>query len=69
MFSYHIGVSIIKQLYAILTYFRILENFGYAITNNASKNTAYLNHLLELLYIDLGKRRVMCIGHVINLVV
>jgi hypothetical protein len=69
MFSSYIGVSIIKQIHAILTHFRILDNFGYAIANNASKNTAYLNYLSELLYIDLGKRRVMYIGYVINLVV
>jgi hypothetical protein len=69
MFSSYIGVSIIKQIYAILTYFYILDNFSYAITNNASKNTAYLNYLSELLYIDLGKRYVIYIGYVINLVV
>jgi hypothetical protein len=68
MFGRHTGVSIAKQLHAILTHFRISENFGHAITNNASENTACLNHLSELLHIDLGKRRVMCMGHVINLV-
>jgi hypothetical protein len=69
MYSSYTGVSITKQIYAILTYFRISDNFGYAITNNASKNTACLDHLLELLKVDLDKRRVMCIGYVINLVV
>jgi hypothetical protein len=68
MHGSHIGVSITKQIHAILTHFRISNNFGYAIANNASKNTAYLDHLLELLKVDLDKRRVMCIGHVINLV-
>jgi hypothetical protein len=65
----HTGVSITKQIYAILTHFRISDNFGYAIANNASKNTACLDHLLELLKVDLDKRRMMCIGHIINLVV
>ena len=64
----HTGVSIAKQLKAILDHFRISEKFGYAIADNASENTACLNHLSELLNIDLDKRRVMCIGHVINLV-
>jgi hypothetical protein len=64
----HTGVSITKQIYAILTHFRISDNFGYAIANNASKNTACLDHLLELLKVDLDKRRMMCIGHIINLV-
>jgi hypothetical protein len=66
--SSHTGVSIAKQIHAILIHFRISDNFGYAITDNASKNTACLDHLLELLKVDLDKRRVMCIGHVINLV-
>jgi hypothetical protein len=64
----HTGVSITKQIYAILTHFRISDNFGYAIANNASKNTVCLDHLLELLKVDLDKRRMMCIGHIINLV-
>jgi hypothetical protein len=34
--SSHIGVSITKQIHAILTHFRISDNFGYAIANNAS---------------------------------
>jgi hypothetical protein len=66
--SSHIGVSIAKQIYAILTYFRISDNFGYAIANNASENTVYLDHLSELLKVDLDKRRVICIGYVIDLV-
>jgi hypothetical protein len=69
IYSSHIGVSIIKQIYAILTHFRISDNFGYTITNNASKNTACLDHLLELLKVDLDKRYMIYIGHVINLVV
>jgi hypothetical protein len=68
IYGSHIGVSIAKQIYAILTYFRISDNFGYAITDNASKNTICLDHLLELLKVDLDKRRIMYIGHVINLV-
>jgi hypothetical protein len=69
MHGSYTGVSIAKQIYAILTHFRISDNFGYAITNNASKNTVCLDHLSELLKVNLDKRRIMCIGHVINLVV
>ena len=68
MYGSHIGVSITKQIYAILTHFRISKNFGYAIANNASENTICLDHLSELLKVDLDKRCVMCIGYVINLV-
>jgi hypothetical protein len=68
MHGSHTGVSIAKQIHAILTHFRISDNFGYAIADNASENTACLDHLSELLKVDLDKRRVMCMGHVINLV-
>jgi hypothetical protein len=69
IYSSHTGVSITKQIYTILTHFRIAENFGYAITDNISENTACLDHLSELLKVDLDKRYVMCIGYIINLVV
>jgi hypothetical protein len=68
IYGSYIGVSIAKQIHAILTHFRISDNFGYAIANNASKNTACLDYLLELLKVDLDKRRVIYMGHVINLV-
>jgi hypothetical protein len=68
MYGCHTGVSIAEQIYEILTHFRIANNFGHAITDNASENTAYLDHLSELLSITLDSRCVMCIGHVINLV-
>lgn len=68
MYGSHTRVSIIKQIYAILTHFRIKGNFGYAIADNASENTACLDHLSELLQIPLDSRYIMCIGHIINLV-
>jgi hypothetical protein len=68
IYGRHTGVSIAKQIYEILTYFRIANNFGHAIADNTSKNTACLDHLSELLGITLDSRRVICIGHVINLV-
>ena len=69
MYSRHIGVSIAEQIYKVLKYFQIADKFGHAIADNASKNTACLDHLLELLNMNLDSRRIMCIGHVINLVV
>jgi hypothetical protein len=68
MFGSHTGVNIATQIHGILRHFRIGDNFGYAIADNASENTACLDHLSELLHIDLDSRRVMCMGHVINLV-
>jgi hypothetical protein len=68
MFSRYTNVSITKQISELVTFFQLLSNFGYAIADNASENTAYLDHLLELLDIDISKRRVMCIGYIINLI-
>ena len=69
MYGRYTRVSIAEQIYEILTHFRIADNFGYAIADNASENTAYLDHLSELLSITLDSRCVIYIGHVINLVV
>jgi hypothetical protein len=68
MFSRHTSVSIAKQISELVTFFQLLSNFGYAIADNASENTTCLNHLSELLNIDMSKRRIICIGHIINLV-
>jgi hypothetical protein len=68
MYGSYTGVNIATSISKILAYFGIRDNFGHAIADNASENTACLNHLSELLNIDLDKRRVMCMGHVINLV-
>jgi hypothetical protein len=69
MFSRYTGISITKQISELVTFFKLLSNFGYAITDNASENTICLNHLLALLNIDISKRRVICIGYIINLIV
>jgi hypothetical protein len=69
IYSSHTSINIATSISKILAYFGIRDNFGYTITDNASENTACLNYLSELLNIDLDKRRVICIGHVINLVV
>jgi hypothetical protein len=68
MFGRHTGVSITKQISELVTFFQLSSDFGYAIADNASENTVYLDHLSELLDIDMSKRRVICIGHVIKLV-
>ena len=64
----HTGISIAKQIQRILTYFSISHKFGYAIADNASENTACINHLSEVLNTDLDDRRIMCIGYIINLI-
>jgi hypothetical protein len=67
MFGRYTGVSIAKQISELVTFFQLSSNFGYAIADNASENTTCLDHLLELLDIDMSKRRIMCMGHIINL--
>ena len=68
IYSSYTSVNIATSISKILAYFGIRDNFSYAIADNASENTACLNHLSELLNIDLDKRRVMCMGYIINLV-
>jgi hypothetical protein len=52
----------------VLHHFRLRESFGNVVTDNASKNAAYLNILSDELFIDTRKRYMRYIGHVINLV-
>jgi hypothetical protein len=52
----------------ILDHYNLRESFGYAITDNASKNRACLNLLSQELGFNAAKRHVLCIGYVINLV-
>jgi hypothetical protein len=64
----HTAVNLSDQLSALIQYFDLEQRFSYAITDNASKNRACLNLLAEDLAFDAGKRHVLCMGHIINLV-
>jgi hypothetical protein len=64
----HTAVNLSDQLSALIQYFDLEQRFGYAITDNASENRACLNLLAEDLAFDAGKRHVLCMGHIINLV-
>ena len=64
----HTAVNLSLQLASILDHFKLRESFGYAVTDNASENRACLNLLAKELGIDAGKRHVLCMGHIINLV-
>jgi hypothetical protein len=68
IYSLHTAVNLSEQLRSVLRYFKLESSFGNAITNNASKNAACLDLLGDKLLIDIRKRHVRCIGHVINLV-
>jgi hypothetical protein len=68
MHSSHNAVNLSIQLAAILDHFKLRQSFGYAITDNASENRAYLKLLVDELGFDAAKRHVLCMGHIINLV-
>jgi len=64
----HNAVNLSTKLSSILDHFNLWQSFGYAITDNASKNQAYLKLLLEALGFYAADRHVLCVGHIINLV-
>jgi hypothetical protein len=66
--SSHNVVNLSIQLAAILDHFKLRQSFGYAITDNASKNRACLKLLADELGFDAAKRYVLCIGYIINLI-
>jgi hypothetical protein len=64
----HTAINLSDQLSSLIQHFNLEKRFGYAITDNASENRACLNLLAEELAFDAGKRHILCMGHVINLV-
>lgn len=68
MFGSHTGANLASTLTGLFDHFQLRESFGHAITDNASENAACIHHLSKELEIDAGKRRVLCMGHIINLV-
>jgi hypothetical protein len=63
----HTAANLKAQILGIVRYFGLETTLGYTITDNTSENRAYLNLLADELTFDTGKRHVLCIGHVINL--
>ncbi|GKT52663.1 hypothetical protein ColTof4_14305 [Colletotrichum tofieldiae] len=45
------------------------SKLSYFMLNNAKSNDTYLEALARWFPIDVGRRRLRCIGHIINLVV
>jgi hypothetical protein len=68
MIGAHTAANVAAQISTLLSHFSLRQRFGYAVTDNASENSACLAILGEELGIDAGARHVLCIGHVINLV-
>jgi hypothetical protein len=64
----HIAANLKAQILGIVRHFGLETTLGYTITDNASENRACLNLLADKLAFNIGKRYMLCIGHVINLV-
>jgi hypothetical protein len=64
----HTAVNLAAQLSTLVRHFNIENRFGYAVTDNASENRACLNLLADELAFNAGKRHMLCVGHIINLV-
>jgi hypothetical protein len=64
----HTAANLKAQISGIVRHFGLETTLGYTITDNASENRAYLNLLADKLAFDAGKRYVLYIEHVINLV-
>lgn len=64
----YIAINLKDQLSTILSYYNLRNCFSNIITNNASKNRAYLNFIIEDLKINTNKRYVLYVGYIINLV-
>jgi hypothetical protein len=64
----HTATNLSSQLSTLIQHFNLQTSFGYAITDNASENRACLDLLAKSLHFDAGKRHVLCMGHIINLV-
>jgi hypothetical protein len=68
MYGSHSAESMARTLTTLMTHFQLQQCFGYAITDNASENLACLDLLAGELNVDISKRHVRCIGHIVNLV-
>jgi hypothetical protein len=64
----HTAANVASQISKLLRHFNLLNRFGYAITDNASENSACMAILGEELNINPDERHVLCISHIINLV-
>jgi hypothetical protein len=64
----HTAANLSSQLSTLIQHFNLQTSFGYAITDNTSENRACLDLLAKSLHFDAGKRHVLCMGHIINLV-
>lgn len=65
----HSGENIAAQILEILKSYEIFDKVGYITLDNAANMDTAAEEIAEALGVTLGKRRVRCFGHVLNLVV
>jgi hypothetical protein len=68
MIGSHTATNVASQISKLLYHFLLITRFGYAITDNASKNSACMAILSKELSINPSERHVLYIGYIINLV-
>ena len=71
----HAGVDLAKQIYFVISEYKIEKNLGYFVMDNAPDNdtmmvalAGILRRELKILY-DATHHRIRCQGHIINLAV
>jgi hypothetical protein len=67
--SPHYGESIATYIKKVIDCYELGSKLGYFVLDNAGTNDTHLEALALWFPIDVNKRRLRCIGHIINLVV
>jgi hypothetical protein len=65
----HSGENIAAEIVEVIKSFELEEKVGYFTLDNAGNNDTAMEVIAEVLGLDSTRRRVRCIGHIINLVV
>ncbi len=66
----HSGKNQAKAIIPVIDGYGLKEKLGYFMTDNASSNDTYVAEIIDLIWPDLnlGKRRLRCMGYIINLI-
>ena len=64
------GKNQAKAIIPVIDEYALKEKLGYFITDNASSNDICVAEIIDLIRpdLDLGKRKLRCMGHIINLI-
>ena len=66
----HSGKNQAKAIIPVIDEYGLKEKLGYFMTDNASSNDTCVAEVIDLIRpdLDLGERRLRCMGHIINLI-